>query len=242
VSKQAVLVRRAFSLLIPHKTVPTVPWTAAHRWDLSPKRTVILIFGLALFGLGEALLIQSHIGNSPWTVFAQGISLHTPLSVGESTFLISAIVLLTWIPLGERPGFGTIANMFVIAIFLQIGIDHIPLVHSNLFLSIAMVMVGIGLVGIASAFYITCGLGPGPRDGLMTALHKKTGVRVGRVRLFVELCALSIGIALGGRTGLGTALFALLIGNSVAISFSLVNRVNRLNTSHKIQKTNKSAN
>jgi uncharacterized membrane protein YczE len=183
-----------------------------------------LTLGLALFGLGEAFLVQSHIGNSPWVVFSQGVSLHTPLSIGASTFVISAAVLLLWIPLGERPGFGTIANMFVIAIFLQLGVTIIPLVHSNIVLSIAMVLVGIGMVGMASAFYITCGLGPGPRDGLMTALHKKTGVRVGRVRLCVELLALSAGIALGGRAGLGTALFALLIGNSVAIAFSIVNK------------------
>jgi uncharacterized protein len=94
-----------------------------------------------------------------------------------------------------------------------------------------MALLGVAMVGVASAFYITCGLGPGPRDGLMTALHKKTGVRVGRVRLCIELAALSVGIALGGQAGLGTALFALLIGNSIAISFSIVNRINRFNTS-----------
>jgi uncharacterized membrane protein YczE len=216
--------RKALAIFVPHRTVPSVPWTGNHRWDLSLNRIFILILGLALFGLGEAFLVQSHIGNSPWVVFSQGISLHTPLSIGASTFVISAAVLLLWIPLGERPGFGTIANMFVIAIFLQIGVTVIPLDHANLALSILMVLLGIAMVGMASAFYITCGLGPGPRDGLMTALHKKTGVRVGRVRLGVELLALSAGIALGGRAGLGTALFALLIGNSVAISFSIVNK------------------
>ena len=223
-SSAASPLRRALGIFVPHRTVPVVPWTAKHRWDLSLKRLCILTLGLALFGLGEAFLVQSHIGNSPWVVFSQGVSLHTRLSIGASTFVISAAVLLLWIPLGERPGFGTIANMFVIAIFLQLGVTIIPLVHSNIVLSIAMVLVGIGMVGMASAFYITCGLGPGPRDGLMTALHKKTGVRVGRVRLCVELLALSAGIALGGRAGLGTALFALLIGNSVAIAFSIVNK------------------
>jgi len=216
--------RKAMAIFVPHRTVPSVPWTGKHRWDLSFNRIFILILGLALFGLGEAFLVQSHIGNSPWVVFSQGISLHTPISIGASTFVISAAVLLLWIPLGERPGFGTIANMFVIAIFLQIGVTVIPLVHANPSLSILMVLLGIAMVGMASAFYITCGLGPGPRDGLMTALHKKTGVRVGRVRLGVEILALSVGIALGGRAGLGTALFALLIGNSVAISFSIVNK------------------
>lgn len=216
--------RRVIQFLAPHKTVPHVKWTGKHRWDLSPMRLVILISGLAFFGIGEALLVQSNIGNSPWTVFAQGLSLHTPLNIGESTFLISAVILTLWIPLGERPGFGTLANMVVIAYFIELGVSHIPLVHNAPITSVAMSLCGIGMVGFASALYITCGLGPGPRDGLMTALHKKTGIRVGRVRLCIEVVALSIGVALGGRAGIGTALFALLIGNSVAISFNLVNR------------------
>jgi len=218
------LVKRFLTFLIPHKTVPQVWWTAKGRWDLTLSRVLILITGLALFGIGESLLVQSGIGNSPWVVFSQGLSNHTPLSIGESTFVISAVILLLWIPLGERPGFGTIANMFVIAIFLQIGVSLIPQVSSNLAISICMVLIGVGMVGLASAIYITCGLGPGPRDGLMTALHKKTGVRVGRVRLCIELLALSAGIALGGRAGIGTAMFALLIGNSVAVAFTLVHQ------------------
>ena len=216
--------RGILSFIVPHKSVPKVPWTASGRWDLSPQRVAILFAGLALFGVGESLLVQSGIGNSPWTVFAQGLSLHTPLSIGESTFVISAVILALWIPLGERPGFGTLSNMVIISIFLQIGVSNIPLVENNLILSIVMVLVGIGMVGIASALYITCGLGPGPRDGLMTALHNKTGIRVGRVRLFIELLALLAGIALGGSAGIGTAMFALFVGNSVALAFTAVHQ------------------
>jgi uncharacterized membrane protein YczE len=189
-------------------------------------RLIILFSGLCIFGVGEALLIQSNLGNSPWTILAQGFSLHSPLSIGESTFMISAIVLLIWLPLGERPGFGTLANMVVIALSLQCGVLVIPSVHNNRILSLFMILIGIGLVGVGSALYITCALGPGPRDGLMTAIHKRTGIRVGRVRLSIELLALSCGIALGGHAGLGTALFALLIGNSVAIAFSMVHKIN----------------
>lgn len=218
--------RKLVAFFVPHKTIPYTRWAAKNRWDLSASRLTILICGLSVFGIGEALLIQSNSGNSPWTVLAQGVSLHTPLSIGESTFLISALVLSIWLPLGERPGFGTIANMVVIATFLQIGITVIPAVHHDLFLSLVMILIGIGAVGIGSAFYITCALGPGPRDGLMTALHKKIGVRVGRVRLCIELIALAFGIALGGRAGIGTALFALLIGNSVAIAFAMVHKIN----------------
>lgn len=220
------LLKRLIGYFVPHRTIPHTSWAAATRWDLSLRRVTILLSGLSIFGLGEALLIQSNLGNSPWTVLAQGLSLHSPLTIGESTFLISSIVLSIWLPLGERPGFGTLANMVVIAISLQIGISTIPSVQHNTILSILMILIGIGAVGIGSAFYITCALGPGPRDGLMTALHKRTGIRVGRVRLFIEVLALTFGIALGGRAGLGTALFALLIGNSVAIAFTIVHKIN----------------
>ena len=214
------------AFFVPHKTIPHTLWAASSRWDISWFRLTILVSGLSVFGVGEALLIQSNEGNSPWTVLAQGFSLHSPLSIGESTFLISALVLFLWFPLGERPGFGTLANMVVIAASLQVSISIIPEVHHNLLLSIFMILLGIGAVGIGSAFYITCALGPGPRDGLMTALHKRSGIRVGRVRLFIELVALCCGMSLGGRAGIGTALFALLIGNSVAIAFALVHRIN----------------
>ena len=190
---------------------------------------MVLFIGLALFGIGEALLIQSTIGNSPWSAFAQGLSLQTPLSIGQSTAVTSVAVLALWIPLKEKPGFGTLANIAVISIFIQIGVDHIPLVESNFALQLFYVLIGIGLVGLGSAIYITCGLGPGPRDGLMTSLHKKTGVRIARVRLSIEICVLIAGSALGGSVGLGTAMFALFIGNSIATNLNLVTKFsNRL--------------
>ena len=210
--------------LKPHKTVPLTPWTASHRWDLRVSRVLILAFGLFIFGIGDSLLIVSDLGNAPWSVLAQGISLRTPLSVGEATFLISGIVLILWIPLKEKPGFGTLANIFIIAIAIDIGIENIP--HPNNFsLELLYVVVGIVLVGAGSALYITCGLGPGPRDGWMTSLHKRTGIPVGRVRLMIEVFVLICGALLGGRVGLGTALFALFIGYSVATSFGVVARL-----------------
>lgn len=192
-------------------------WTGASRWDLSLTRILILFFGLAIFGLGDSLVIQSHVGNAPWSVLAQGLSLHTPFSIGACTFIIGATVLLLWWPLKERPGFGTLANIAIISLFIQIGMWIFPASNGNWILSILMVLAGIALVGAGSTLYITTGLGPGPRDGLMTAIHRKTKIRVGRVRLAIEICALIIGALLGGRVGIGTALFALLIGNSVAI-------------------------
>lgn len=221
--------RKIRHFLQPSKTIPHTSWTAKNRWSLTPKIFIVLLVGLALFGLGEALLIQSSIGNSPWSVFAQGLSLQTPLSIGQSTAVTSVAVLLLWIPLKQKPGFGTLANIAVISIFIQIGVDHIPVIDSNFALQLIYVLLGIGLVGFGSAIYITCGLGPGPRDGLMTSLHARTGVRISRVRLSIELCVLIAGSALGGTVGLGTAMFALFIGNSIATNLNLVTKFsNRL--------------
>jgi uncharacterized membrane protein YczE len=221
--------RKIRHFLQPSKTIPHTSWTAKNRWSLTPKIFIVLLVGLALFGLGEALLIQSSIGNSPWSVFAQGLSLQTPLSIGQSTAVTSVAVLLLWIPLKQKPGFGTLANIAVISIFIQIGVDHIPVLDSNFALQLIYVLLGIGLVGFGSAIYITCGLGPGPRDGLMTSLHARTGVRISRVRLSIEVCVLIAGSALGGTVGLGTAMFALFIGNSIATNLNLVTKFsNRL--------------
>ena len=200
-----------------------MPWTGTGRWDLSTKRSFILIFGLIIFGLGDSLLIQSHIGNAPWSVLAQGVSQNINISLGWSTFILSSLVLLLWIPLGERPGFGTLMNIVFIAAAIEFGVTFCP-VAPNYFVGIIYCFIGIALVGLGSTFYITCGLGPGPRDGLMTAIHNKTGVRVGRVRLAIEATVLVLGALLGGRIGLGTALFALFIGQSIAISLGVVSR------------------
>ncbi|MEY5018556.1 MAG: hypothetical protein RJB54_474 [Actinomycetota bacterium] len=210
--------------LRPHKTVPNTPWTAEHRWDFGFQRFSILAFGLFIFGLGDSLLIISGLGNAPWSVLAQGVSLNTGLSIGAATLLISAIVLTLWIPLRERPGLGTISNILIIAFAIDLGIHLFP--HPQQFaFELIYVLTGIAMVGIGSALYITCGLGPGPRDGWMTSIHRRTGIPVGRVRLLIELCVLMLGVILGGTAGLGTALFALLIGYSVALSFGVVSRI-----------------
>ena len=217
------------SFLKPSRTIPNTPWRADSTWSLGVgrhhiQRLVILIFGLTIFGIGEAFLVVTGLGNSPWIVLSEGISLHSPLNIGESTFFVSVSVLLLWIPLRQRPGFGTLANIVVIAASVELGLFLIPEVD-NLPLKYFYVLFGIALVGVGSALYITCGLGAGPRDGLMTGLHYKTGVRVGRVRLMIEVAALSVGATLGGSVGIGTALFALLIGQSVAISLGVVDRL-----------------
>ena len=216
--------REIISHLKPHRTVPIVPWTAKSRWDLSFKRVSILFFGLAIFGLGDGLIIQSGLGNAPWSVLAQGISLKSGLSIGTSTLIIGALVLSLWIPLRERPGFGTLSNILIISLFIEIATNIFPK-QDDLLPGLIFTLVGIAMVGIGSSLYITCGLGPGPRDGAMTGLHQRTGVRVGRVRLGLEVVVSIAGALLGGTLGLGTLLFALLIGQSVAISFGLLARL-----------------
>lgn len=119
--------------LRPHKTIPRTPWTADGRWDLNLVRTLILIAGLFIFGIGDAFVVQSNIGNGPWSVLAQGISRHLDITMGWSTFAISALVLSAWIPLREKPGFGTLANLIIVAIAIEVGITFIPLQH-NFFL------------------------------------------------------------------------------------------------------------
>ena len=216
--------REIISHLKPHRTVPVVPWTAKNRWDLSFKRVLILFFGLAIFGLGDGLIIQSGLGNAPWSVLAQGISLKSGLSIGTSTLIVGSLVLALWIPLRERPGFGTLSNIIIISLFIEIATNIFPK-QENILPGLIFTLVGIAMVGIGSSLYITCGLGPGPRDGAMTGLHQRTGVRVGRVRLGLEVVVSIAGALLGGTLGLGTLLFALLIGQSVAISFGLLARL-----------------
>lgn len=212
------------AFLRPHKTVPKTPWTADSRWDLSFTRTTVLFFGLFIFGLGDSLLIQSTIGNAPWSVLAQGVSNRLDITMGWSTFAISSVVLLLWIPLREKPGFGTLANIAIIAAAIQIGVSIFP-TQENFVIGVIYCLVGIAMVGCGSALYITCGLGPGPRDGLMTALHTRSGIRIGRVRLGIEGSVLIAGWLLGGTVGLGTLLFALLIGQAIAVSLGVVSRV-----------------
>ena len=216
--------RRLADWFRPHRTIPITPWRAKSRWVPSPATLAILIVALFLFGIAESLLVQSNLGNSPWVVLAQGVSNHIGINLGWATFGISCVVLLLWIPLHEKAGLGTILNIIVIAFALQVGVEIIPLQHnfaSGLLLSI----LGVLLVGVASAIYISCGLGPGPRDGWMTGLHHRTGIRVGRIRLGIESLVLVSGFLMGGHVGLGTALFAIFIGQSIAISFGILARV-----------------
>lgn len=211
--------------LRPALTVPNTAWSAGEsNWKVSAKTFLVLVLGLWLFGTGEALLIDASIGQSPWTVLADGLAKTLNLTIGETTFLTSIVVLLLWIPLKRRPGLGTVMNILVIAIAIDVMTPLLP-TPTNVIAQTLEALVGVLLVGLASALYITCNVGPGPRDGLMTGLNERTGIRVGRVRTGIEVVVLAIGWLLGGVVGAGTLLFALLIGQSVAIAFGLVERL-----------------
>lgn len=186
------------------------------RWRPTPGQLVQVIVGLWIFGIGEALLVASELGNSPWTVLAEGVSKHTPLSIGGATLAIGAAVLLCWIPLRERPGLGTVLNSIVIGISIDVTLSLLPALHP-LGVRWAAMLCGIAVVGLGSGLYLTAALGPGPRDGLMTGLHARNGWPLAGVRTGIELTAVTIGFLLGGTVGIGSLLFALLIGHAVSL-------------------------
>ena len=180
-----------------------------------------------MFSAGIVSQVESRLGLPPWDVLHQGIARHSPLSFGEAVIAVGVFILAAAVVLGAKIGIGTVANAILIGTFIDLllGIDAVQdLAHSNLAGRIGLLALGIALIGVGSAFYIGAGLGAGPRDSLMIALWRKTGIRVGAVRAAIELSALSGGIVLGGTFGIGTVAFALLIGPSIEASFALFRR------------------
>jgi len=208
------------------KKVPTTTWSSEDPMSLKPRlpTLVILVIGEFIFGLGDSLLIAAGIGNTPWTVLAEGISYSIEATIGEATFLVSAAVLLLWIPLREIPGIGTILNAIIIAWTIHVMVPILPTPESQM-MAVFMAALGIVLVGIGSGLYLTSNLGPGPRDGWMTGLQRKTGIPIGRVRAAIEITVVLVGWYLGGTVGLGTVAFALTIGPVVAICLDIAGRI-----------------
>jgi uncharacterized membrane protein YczE len=175
------------------------------------RRLVQLYAGLVLYGVSMALQIRAGLGLDPWDVFHQGVSQRTGLSFGTVVIATGALVLLAWIPLRQRPGLGTVSNVFVIGVAVDASLAVLP-AAGPLPVQLAMLLAGVGLNGVAGAAYIGAGLGPGPRDGLMTGLVRLTGHSVRGIRTGIEVSVLVVGFALGGTVGLGTVLYALSIG------------------------------
>jgi uncharacterized membrane protein YczE len=186
------------------------------RWRASPARLTRLLLGLALFGIGEALVVTAGLGMSPWTVLAEGLSLQTGLTIGSCTVLFSLLILLAWIPLRQQPGLGTLANALLVGVFMDLTLTVLPDVTAYAGRA-ALVPTGIALVGLGSGLYLTSRLGAGPRDGLMAGLHRRTGRSLRLVRACIELSAVAFGFLLGGTVGLGTVAFALFVGPAVQL-------------------------
>ena len=184
------------------------------RWRATPGQLATLFAGLWLFGTGEGLLVASELGNSPWTVLAEGAAEQTGTGVGTATVAISFLVLAMWIPLRERPGLGTVANAIVVGVAIGVTLAVVPELD-GLPLRVGEVVAGIGVVALGSGLYLTTRLGAGPRDGLMLGLHRRTGLSVRLVRTALESGAVALGFVLGGTVGLGTLAFALGIGPAV---------------------------
>ncbi len=208
------------------KKIPRVNWSSDKPYNFKPKffTFFFLCFGLMLFGLGEGLLIVSITGASPWSVLAQGISLNVNLSIGTITFLISLAVLILWIPLGQKPGMGTIFNAIIIALMIDLCIKFVPTPSDYLY-QLILAIIAVITVGIGGGIYLVSNLGAGPRDGLMIGLQKKTNLPVAAVRAFLEISVVSIGWYLGGTVGAGTLLFAFGIGPCVALGLYLVDNI-----------------
>ena len=210
------------------KNIPELSWSSKSPKNLKPsfKTLLFLCSGLILFGFGEGLLIISTIGASPWNVFHQGLALNLDLSIGTWAFLISFVVLLLWFFLDEKIGMGTILNFIIIAIMIDLTIFFFeaPEFWINKFL---LCVVSVSMVGLGSGIYLIARLGPGPRDGLMTGLQKKTGFSIAIIRGVIEILVVSCGWLLGGTIGVGTLLYALGIGPAVALGLNIVKKTSR---------------
>ncbi len=206
------------------KKIPVLFWSASTTLTLRPKvvSLVFLVFGLTLFGLGEALLIVAGLGVSPWTVFAQGIQNITSFSIGFSTFFVSVLVLLAWLPLKQVPGIGTVLNVIIISLVLDLSIYFLPVFEEHN-LRVVITIFGVLITGFGGAIYLISNLGAGPRDGLMVGLQHISNLPIVLVRGGIELTVLTLGWWMGGVVGVGTVLFAFGIGPSVAISLYLLN-------------------
>lgn len=176
-----------------------------------PRRLVQLFAGLVLYGLTLAMMIRATLGNAPWDVFHQGLAVHLPITIGQAVIAMSLVVLVMWIPLREMPGLGTISNSLVVgaAADVFLGLIEPP---SAMVARIALLVGGVLLNAVATALYIGAQLGPGPRDGLMTGLNRRTGWSLRVVRTGLEVGVVLLGWLLGGVVGVGTILYALLIG------------------------------
>ena len=207
-------------------SVPHTSWSALDSEFFRPKiKTFFLLcFGLFIFGLGESILVVSNNGVTPWTVLAEGVANKIDIGIGLSTFIISVLVFLLWIPLKLKPGIGTIMNIFIIAVTMGGAIPYLYFLN-EFFNPHFLSFFGTFLVGFGSGIYLIANLGPGTRDGLMTGISKKYSKPISLIRLTIEFSVVLVGWILGGTLGLGTIVFAVFIGPFVSLSLKFVSTI-----------------
>lgn len=191
--------------------LPRMPWSSNTLWTLEWRSFSVLLLSLSCLGIGDGLIVLANLGSNPWTVLSQGIAQQMNISIGFTSLFVSLFVMLFWLPLKLKVGLGTVMNIIIIALFLGLTVAHFP-APSILWGKLSYVLGGILLFGIGSAFYLTCHLGAGPRDGLMVGLCQRFGLKVGLVRTLLEASVCFLGFLLGGTVGIGTLMFALSIG------------------------------
>jgi uncharacterized membrane protein YczE len=189
--------------------------------SISTRRWLLLMSGLICFGFGVALMVQAGLGLSPWESLHQGISIHTGIPIGTVSILLGVPILALWLPLGERPGVGTLLNVVCIGLVTNISLSLLPR-FTPLVLQLAQMALGILIIGVGSGLYLSSRLGAGPRDGLMMGLTRRTGFSVRATRTAIELAVLGLAFVLGGSIGVGTVAFALGIGPVVHVMFKIL--------------------
>ena len=204
---------KSISKIFSLTSVPSLFWSAPTPLSIKPPllSVLFLFIGLSIFGFGHAILFGSNFGVSPWMVLAQGLAIQFEIGIGLSIIVVSFGVLLFWIPLKEKPGIGTFINFFVVAAVIEITLPYIPY-QTDISLKLLQVFLGILVIGIGGSIYLIANLGPGPRDGLMTGISKKTEIPMAYVRNALEISVVIIGWSLGGTAGVGTLIFAIMIG------------------------------
>ena len=217
---------KSISKIFSLTSVPSLFWSAPTPLSIKPPllSVLFLFIGLSIFGFGHAILFGSNYGVSPWMVLAQGLAIEFGIGIGLSIIVVSFGVLLFWIPLKEKPGIGTFINFFVVAAVIEMTLPYIPY-QTDISLKLIQVFLGILVIGIGGSIYLIANLGPGPRDGLMTGISKKTKIPMAYVRNGLEISVVIIGWSLGGTAGVGTLIFAIMIGPVVVAYMYLMKTI-----------------
>ena len=217
---------KSISKIFSLTSVPSLFWSAPTPLSIKPPllSVLFLFIGLSIFGFGHAILFGSNYGVSPWMVLAQGLAIEFGIGIGLSIIVVSFGVLLFWIPLKEKPGIGTFINFFVVAAVIEITLPYIPY-QTDISLKLLQVFLGILVIGIGGSIYLIANLGPGPRDGLMTGISKKTEIPMAYVRNALEISVVIIGWSLGGTAGVGTLIFAIMIGPAIVAYMYLMKSI-----------------